>query len=39
MTSRIFSMIVTITDPHTCLRIWDDIVFTSENQFKLIGLD
>ena len=34
MTSRIFSMIVTKSDPHPCLRIWDDSAFILGNQFK-----
>ena len=34
MTLGIFFIIMTMTDPHPCLRIWDYFTFVSENQFK-----
>ena len=35
MVSRFFFHDRTITDPHLCLQIWDDIAFASRNQHSI----
>ena len=39
MASENFSMIVTMTNPYSCLENWDDIAFALGNQFKPNRLD